>query len=225
MRNQPVDGKADVYALALILNEMFTGRVPQGSGFRKVSDVTQNYPYLDDLIEVMRQHDSSRRPSVSDLKRELNVRGDAFLSVQKLSVLQSEVIPETDVDDPVIKDPVRMVNVDYREDTLIFTLSVSPPPRWIEAFRNPLTSFSYFQGSGPNTFSFQANSARVGMGPGINAQILVNHTRDYIDLANRQYRDRLTAEHRKKLERQREDLRRKIADEERRQQILSQIKF
>src|SRR6266478_2509549 len=52
VRGNRVDFKADVYALGLILNEMFTRAVPQGTAFKRVSDVAPGFGYLDGLIEL-----------------------------------------------------------------------------------------------------------------------------------------------------------------------------
>ena len=71
LRGQKVDSKADVYALGLILNEMFSGAVPLGTSFRRVSEAAPEYGYLDGLIDLMLRQDPTARPSVSDVKREL----------------------------------------------------------------------------------------------------------------------------------------------------------
>src|SRR5712692_7409334 len=42
-RDQEVDARADLYALGLLLNELFTGAVPQGSGYATIG---QNFPDL-----------------------------------------------------------------------------------------------------------------------------------------------------------------------------------
>ena len=73
-------------------------------------------------------------------------------------------------------------------------------------------------------FSFQDKYARVGLGPGITAQRLVVYTKSYIELANRRYSEIVTAQHHKRLAYEREALRRKVAEEERRQKILSELK-
>ncbi len=39
-----MNGKADVYALGLTLNEMFTSAVPHGTGFPRISEVPPIMP-------------------------------------------------------------------------------------------------------------------------------------------------------------------------------------
>jgi len=41
-RGSTVDQRADVYALGLILNEMFTRHVPQGSGYADIRGIAPN---------------------------------------------------------------------------------------------------------------------------------------------------------------------------------------
>jgi serine/threonine protein kinase len=224
-RGQVADGKADIYALGLTLNEMFTRAVPHVTGFRRVSEVAPDYAYLDGMIDLMLRQDATSRPSASDVKRELIARGNEFLSVQRLNSLKSEVIPETEVDDPVVTNPIALVDADYRAGSLIFKLSAAPPPNWIMAFQNPRGSFSYLQGAGPEYFSFRGNEARVSLSQESLAQRLVDHTKSYIDLANRRYAEAVIADHRQRLQAEREALREIIAEEERRKKILSGIKI
>ncbi|MGB9244365.1 MAG: hypothetical protein WCC03_13505 [Candidatus Acidiferrales bacterium] len=225
VRGNRVDGKADVYALGLILNEMFTGAVPQGTAFRRVSDVAPDFGYLDGLIELMLRQDPSQRPPIGDVKRELIARGNEFLSLQRLNALKSEVVPETEVDDPIIRNPICLAGVDYGEGALVFELSAPPPPNWIAAFQHPKASYSSLQGAGPEYFRFQGQYARVGLRPGAPAQRLVDYVKSYIELANRRYSEIVRAQQSKRLAEEREVLRSKVAEEERRQKILSELKI
>jgi len=225
VRGAKIDSKADVYALGLILNEMFTAAVPQGTLFRKVSETTANYPYLDSLIEVMLCQNPAQRPSIAEVKRELIARGNEFLSLQRLSELRSEVIAENEIDDPAIQNPLQIVEVDYQDGHLIVKLSAVPPQNWIMAFHRPMSSWSSYPGSGPESFNFRGNIASVPLRRGMDAQQLLRYTRQYVELANQQYAQRIAEEHRKKLAADRERRRAEIAAEEQRQKILRDLKL
>jgi hypothetical protein len=178
--------------------------------------VVPDYAYLDGLIDLMLRQNPASRPSVGDVKRELITRDNEFVSVQRLNFLKSEVIPETEVDDPVVRNPIVLVDADYREGDLIFKLGAVPPPNWIMAFQNPrASSWSSLQGAGPEYFSFRGNEARVTLHQQMLAPRLVEYTKSYIELAN----------HQKRLAAEREQLRKQIAEEERRKRILNGIKI
>ena len=223
-RGQKVGSNADVYALGLMLNEMFTGTVPLGTDFSRISEKAPNYAYLDELVELMLRQDPSRRPSVSDVKQELIARGNEFLSLQRLNSLRSEVIPDTEVDNPLIANPIRIVDIDYRDEQLVFKLSANPNPNWITAFKNPRQNFSFYHGAEPATFGFGANSMGVRLPSGGSAAQLVQYASSYIDMANKQYRATATAAHQKRIADERARLRRQIEEEERRKRILAEVK-
>lgn len=224
VRGRQVDGKADVYALGLILNEMFTGWVPLGTMPRTVSQVAPDYAYLDGLIEIMRRDEPSSRPSVTEVKRQLIARGNEFISVQKLDAMKSEVIPETEVDDPFIREPIKIVDFDFKDGNLVMELSTAPPPNWVMAFQRPASQWSSFMGSGPEAFSFRGSKASIPLRAGIPVKQLAEYARSYVELANRQYADRVRGEHQKRLAREKEELRRRIEDEEKRQKMLRELR-
>ena len=75
----------DIFALGLILNEMFTGGVPQGTGYAAIGSRIAELGYLDDLVALMIQHDVRNRPqSIALLKRELAGRRNDFIQRQEL---------------------------------------------------------------------------------------------------------------------------------------------
>lgn len=223
-RGQIVNNKADIYALGLILNEMFTRAIPQGTAARRVSDVSRDHGYVDALIDLMLRQDQNDRPTIGEIKQQLVARGNEFLSEQRLNSLKSEVIPETEVDDPIIRNPITITAADYQNGQVVFQLSVTPPPNWIRAFQRPNRQWSSFAGHGPEAFMFSGSQARIPLSPGIPPQQLVNYAKSYVELANRQYAEVTTAAHHKRIAERRELLRKQTEEEERRLTILSQLK-
>jgi len=75
--------RADIYALGLILNEMFTREVPQGQDYRGIASVARQFVYLDGIVTSMIQQEPEKRPvSIDAVKNLLRARGDEFISRQ-----------------------------------------------------------------------------------------------------------------------------------------------
>ena len=65
-----VDGpSADIWALGYILNEMFTGELPQGVDFRRISNVSVEYASLDELVyNMLKSRPEERCQSISEVE-------------------------------------------------------------------------------------------------------------------------------------------------------------
>jgi hypothetical protein len=222
-RGSAVDAKADVYALGLILNEMFTNEVPQGTGFRKIVDVAPDFAYLDGIVELMIRQDPAVRPTIEEIKRELIARGKEFVAVQRLNSMKAEVVPETEVDDPVLRNPIRITRIDYHQPYLIYELSATPPPDWMMAFRDPRASHSSYMGKGPETFNFQKNQISVQLGGGENPEQMTLYAKQFVELANRRYGEIVTKKHLDTLRAQQAAQQRRIRDAEERQKMLERL--
>jgi hypothetical protein len=55
--------RSDVFTLGLILNEMFTGSVPHGTGYKTIAAVAKQFAALDSLVERMIKQDPQDRPT------------------------------------------------------------------------------------------------------------------------------------------------------------------
>ncbi len=67
-----VDLRSDIYALGLILNELFTRSIPQGSGYETIGKVSPAFGYLDEIVDLMIRQDPRQRPSaLSDIKAKI----------------------------------------------------------------------------------------------------------------------------------------------------------
>ncbi len=65
-----VDHRADIFALGMLLNEIFTNVVPIGSGYKTIKSVNDAYAYLDDLVELMIKNSVDDRPQSIDVVRQ-----------------------------------------------------------------------------------------------------------------------------------------------------------
>ena len=59
----PIHGM-DIYALGMILNEMFTGTAPLGHKYTKISDIYPPFGFLDDIVDSMMEWEPSERRDI-----------------------------------------------------------------------------------------------------------------------------------------------------------------
>lgn len=224
VRGGQVDLRADIFALGLILNEMFTGEVLQGSGHKTIASVAPEFAYLYDIVTAMvRQSPSDRPGTIAAIKSELQKKGNEFISAQKISKLTQTVVPESELDDPLILNPVQLVGVDYNGEMLFFELKPAVNPNWVHCFGH-IGGYQSVLGKGPPHFSWDHGRAVIQASEQ-EAPLIVKFFKGYVDQANKDYVELLTTNKRHEEERRRKEIQRQLEIEQKRQRVLQKISF
>ena len=220
-KGETVDERADVYALGLILNEMFTSAVPQGAGYKIIGAVAPDYLYLDALVERMIQQAPDARPAnLEEVKKELIGRKNSFVALQQLNAKQREVVPASAPDRVA---HVRLVSADWKSGLLILELDRTPEPGWVQRFRQPRVGYTSVMYAGPEAFHFRDKTASVQADEHVAQQIII-HFKQYLEMATSGYQADLEAEATEKEREQRRKLELEVAEAEKRQRILKKLK-
>lgn len=89
--NDKISCGTDIYSFGLIINEMFTGKVPQGNNYLKIADINIYYNELDNLVERMLLQNMKNRLSNAKIVR-YNIEIILEVVKEKLSDIQDNLL-------------------------------------------------------------------------------------------------------------------------------------
>lgn len=223
-RGESVDARTDIFALGLILNELFTGLRPEGAGPKRIGDAIATLGYLDALVERMIQQNPGSRPSsINEIKLELIGRRHEFVRQQELNHMRKQVVP---AHLPPDFAPIELASVDFVGGYLIFLLNRVPPRGWEHEFKKQRGGHDSIFLFGPERFQLERGALQISapMADAKFAQQLADHVKRYINRANENYAEQLRSAAKQREIDAREALARKISEAERRLGIVSGVR-
>ena len=157
---QSVKATADIYALGLILNEMFTGVVPHGTDYRLIGRGAKEQGFLDDIVaKMLRQAPEERPPSIADVKALIQKYQSEADSLQRLSAISGTVIKASEIDEPLALEPPKLIDADWNQGQLTLTLDRPVTPDWIRALQG--INATFLMGKDPRAFTFRGDHAII----------------------------------------------------------------
>ena len=152
---------ADIYALGLMLNEIFTTEIPHGTQFRTIAQSQPAFGYLDDIVaQMLRQNPDERPASIDAVKDLLQKMQAAEISRQRLSAAKNEVVKVGEIDDDLALTPPKVVGASWDGGSLTLTLDRPVHQGWVNALQN-MGGHTSVMGRGPERFTFTGKTARI----------------------------------------------------------------
>ena len=120
-RGKTVDGRADSYALGLIINEMFTHEMPLGVNYKRIGAVCSDYSFLDSVVDRMLEHDiENRLYPMNHVARDILVAQKDWEQSQELLRITEE---EPSDDSPYQISQITISDCKYEDGCIEFILS------------------------------------------------------------------------------------------------------
>lgn len=225
VNGRDVGKPADVYALGMILNELFTGNTPHGTDYETIGKRSADFAFLDSIVQrTLRQNPAERYPTIEELKKAIAAHKTEFLALQKLSKLNQTVIPASAIDDPLAHESPKVTDVDWNNGVLSITLDRDIHSDWINALRR-IGNYTSLMGVGPDTVQFSGRIATLHRVPPQQAQVAINHFKDWLPHATRTLKMQLEEAHRRRQYEMQQKLIAERQAEEQRASVLKGLKF
>ncbi len=128
--------QTDIYALALILNEMFTKEIPQAAGYKRIKDINEGYAFLDEIFEqIFVQKAEERLYPVDKVLLDMKVYAELYYRRKEAEII------ERAINSNILKDEfcAKIMEFESLDDCLTILFDRLLPSEWI----NILTTGSF----------------------------------------------------------------------------------
>ncbi len=189
VKGEVATAQTDIYAAGLILNEMFTGELPQAVDHKTIASVAPDYAYLDDVFaQLFKQNAEDRLYPEDKILTEMKVRAEQYHRDQEKLKLQKVVDEATSPDD----FNATVTKKEFINGSIVFTLDRELPYEWFQILSGGhLGSYSALMSYGPKKLEKNgkyAISMPVYSSESPNSiKTIVENVLDWIPKANAKY--------------------------------------
>ena len=218
--------KADIYALGLMFNELFTGMIPAGANYKKIGDSVKEYDFLDRIVDKMiDQSPENRYENIQEIIYDIKASIENYKRELHIENLKKIKYSDMELEDILVQEPPKLVNIKYDEISgmLFLYLSQNVNELWIESITT--NSWGEMMGYGPERFRFEGNVAMVSFPVSriSGLQQLVDYFKSWVDNANKYYPQKLKNERERELRIKEQNLKQQIKREEEIKKALANI--
>lgn len=211
--NTTVGQSADIWALGMILNEMFTGAVPHGTDYQTISQVAPDFGFLDQVVrQAIKQAPGERQTSINEIKNQIMKYQFEAVTQQKLDQAKNMVIAAQAIDDDLALVPPQLISASWDRGQLNLTLDRPVSEGWKQAFYS-MPSYRSLMGAEPGRFVFTADRAQIAAREH-QAQTVVDYFKGWLPNASAVLKARLETAERERQRLLREQLQRELDAEE-----------
>lgn len=220
-----VDGRADVYAAGLILNEMFTGEIPQSNGYKKINEVNPEYGFLDDFFDKLYQQNADNRLfPIEKILTELKIITEN--AKKKKTKKELEKISSEEIESICFE--ISIIDKYFRDGRLFFTLDKRFPNEWLNCLQTGFHSETYYDGYGPQNITGADHNLLVMPMSGKEREEVITTTvknvYKWVSDANFAYTNRLQTEQKRKKEKEEQQRKAEIEKIKREQSFNNLLK-
>ena len=143
IKGKQATGESDIYAIALILNEMFTGEIPQAANYTTIESAAPEYKFLDEIfVQIYKQNPFDRLYPEEKILTEMKVLAEQYKRDQEKIKLQNTI---NDLITPEHFE-ISIIDKQYHNGKIVFIMDKNIPQRWFHIITQEVFSHGAMKG-------------------------------------------------------------------------------